>query len=283
VHDTVAPELPAVLDLGLVAQGVPDELRAALEEKYEFVELLGAGGVSQVWSARTASDELVAIKVVQSPSVGARLGDLLALKHPHIVRTREVVGGEEAAAQVMDIVSGPTLANVTVPLPATVVVRICDRLLDALEYLDSKGWMRFDIKPANVLMRGPEDPVMIDLDTHVVRGGDEHVPDGLVGTPAYSAPEAFAGEVDIRSDLYSLAVSMAVMLGSAHRAPFGTFDPASYPVDVRPDPSDLSVSVELRALLKLALEERADKRFGSPAEMRDALHRTPEWELGTGG
>src|SRR5206468_3753498 len=91
------------------------------------------------------------------------------------------------------------------------------QLAQALSYAHSKGIVHRDVKPANVLMDGPDVPRFIDfgLARTLQEGAEEMTGHGVVGTPAYMAPEQAAGqsgEADGRTDVFSLGVVMYEML-----------------------------------------------------------------------
>ena len=93
-----------------------------------------------------------------------------------------------------------------------------------------------------------------------------------VGTMGYAPPELFSGNVEPRSDIYSLGSTMFHLLTGA--------DPQSNPLLIfdfqknpRPRQINPQLSDQMEQILMRSVEYNADKRFASAAEMRDALKK----------
>jgi eukaryotic-like serine/threonine-protein kinase len=129
---------------------------------YEIVNVLGAGGMGEVYRARdTKLKRDVAIKILPSafasdPDRIARLqreAEVLAtLNHPNIAA---VYGFEESAAAtgiVLELVEGPTLADRIVdgPLPLDEALAIATQITEALDAAHDKNIIHRDLKPANI-------------------------------------------------------------------------------------------------------------------------------------
>ena len=202
---------------------------------FEVVELLGRGGIGEVWRATdTKLRRDVAIKVLASGFAQnsawmsrfereARV--LAALNHPHIaaIYGLEESGGVHAIA--MEVVEGPTLAermqSGRIPIPEALA--ITRQIAEALEYAHEKGVVHRDLKPANVKLR--PDGVVKVLDFGLAKAAvsvratkDEPMETAtrtgvILGTPAYMAPEQAAGlPVDRRADVWSFGVMLFEML-----------------------------------------------------------------------
>jgi hypothetical protein len=270
--------------------------------RYLLRDILGRGGMGTVYRA---DDVLlkreVAIKVLEAEALRSderarsrfrREAEIASrLDHPGIVSTYEIF--EEADGRlgiVMQLVDGTNLRRL-IPLDAGPAVAIALRLLDALEYLQSAGMARIDLKPDNIIVRDPDlEPVIVDLG--LVKPTDrsaeefdtfEGLPLGttgpMIGTLAYMSPEQIRGErVDIRSDLYALGLVLFELVAAEQ----------AYAVDrqmVRVlwqilqedvDVERLAVSPELRAVIAKATARDVQDRYQTPAEMRAALSACPE-------
>jgi serine/threonine protein kinase len=210
--------------------------------QYEIVSSLGAGGMGEVFRARdTKLGRDVALKTL--PPAFAHDTDRLArfkreatvlasLNHPNIAA---IYGFEESAggpALVLELVDGPTLADVLAagPLPMPQALALARQIADALEAAHDQGIIHRDLKPANVKVR-PDGTVKV-LDFGLAKametGSGVHADlitsptitspamTGLgviLGTAAYMSPEQAAGKpLDKRADIWSFGVVLWEMV-----------------------------------------------------------------------
>ena len=134
------------------------------------------------------------------------------LRHPSIVRV-ERYGFQQAPYLVMDLVSGPTLADELAsgghwarPLEAWI-----GQVAAALDHAHGRGVLHRDLKPANVLIRDADDRAFLsDFGLARTIGAPGLTHTGLaIGNCAYMSPEQCRGsvhELDARSDVYAFAV-----------------------------------------------------------------------------
>ncbi len=234
--------------------GAPPGLIAALADRYTIERELGEGGMATVYLATDLKHgRQVAIKVLK-PELAAVLGAerFLAeikttanLRHPHILPLFDsgratvppLPGGErgtggEVLYYVMPFVEGESLRDRLTrdrQLPIGEALQISREVADALGYAHSRGIVHRDIKPENILL---ENGHAVVADFGIARavssaGGDRITQTGMaVGTPLYMSPEqaAGSGDLDGRSDLYSLACVLYEML--AGEPPFTGATPA---------------------------------------------------------
>jgi Tol biopolymer transport system component/tRNA A-37 threonylcarbamoyl transferase component Bud32 len=205
------------------------QLQQALADRYRIERELGEGGMATVYLAHDVKhDRAVALKVMR-PQLAQSLGlerflreirISAQLNHPNILT---LIDSGEAAGftyYVLPYVAGESLrARLTreKQLPLDEALRIAQEVADALSYAHSLGVVHRDIKPENILFEAGHAVV---TDFGIARAvseasGERLTETGLaVGTPAYMSPEQAAGtgDVDARSDIYSLACVLYEML-----------------------------------------------------------------------
>jgi len=198
---------------------------------YELLRQLGVGGMSTVWLAVQQSlERKVAIKVMRrvsdtSPEDARQFekrflleGRTMArLPHRNIVAVYDIVTNDEVSYIAMEYLEGGTLAErMKEGLSLGEAVAVVIQIAGALDYAHSQGIVHRDLKPANIMFRDALTPVLTDFgiarqqDAQATRLTQTGM---LVGTPNYMSPEQISGgEIDGRSDLYSLGVMFYELL-----------------------------------------------------------------------
>ena len=191
---------------------------------YRLIRRIGQGAHGAVYLAQNARGGLpVALKVVTLPSGGqapaAREAFLRSaqtarrLSHPGIVGLHAAGVDGALGWLAMELVAGCDLARYTRAqrlLPEPLVLRLCQRIAQALAHAHRQGVVHRDVKPANVLIDWPRDLVKL-ADLGLARADDgAQTGTGIVpGSPAYMAPELLAGALPTpRSDLYAVGVML---------------------------------------------------------------------------
>jgi len=203
-------------------------------DQYRVVELIGVGGMSEVYRAQAPnSDEQVALKVLlegwsHRPDVTRRFiseGKILQrLDHPHIVKAMSVGDYKDRHYFVLEYVANGSLGDYLrrgEMLSVGDVVQILGQIGSALDYGHTQGIIHRDLKPGNILLRSKTYALLTDFgiareeDTTRLTTIGAHP----VGTPEYMSPEQIIGEDPNRhSDQYALAI-IAYWLFTG-RAPF---------------------------------------------------------------
>jgi serine/threonine-protein kinase len=198
--------------------------------QYELVELLGRGGMGEVWRARhSALVRPAAIKLMRPELIAARSqADLVQmsarfhqeaqatalLRSPHTVAVYDFGETSDGVLYyVMEMLDGidlETLVQKFGPLPAERVVHFLRQAAASLAEAHARGLVHRDIKPANLMsaVLGLDLDFLKVLDFGLVRVPGEiglTAENGVWGTPAYLAPESAAShQYDARSDIYAL-------------------------------------------------------------------------------
>ncbi|WP_250300263.1 serine/threonine-protein kinase [Streptomyces sp. A 4/2] len=199
--------------------------------RYRLLDLIGRGGMGEVWRARDESlGRLVAVKCLKplGPQHDQSFTRVLrerfrrearvaaALQHRGVTVVHDFGEYEGVLYLVMELLDGRNLSQLLEAdeqhqLPVPVVVDIARQVASALAYTHDQGIVHRDLKPANI-MRLADGTVKI-CDFGIARLGHDIgftsrlTGTGIaMGTPHYMSPEQIGGggEVDHRSDLYSL-------------------------------------------------------------------------------
>jgi eukaryotic-like serine/threonine-protein kinase len=263
----------------------PDLAGSALDGRYELHRLVGEGGFGRVYRgydrrlART-----VAIKVIkpwwsEDPDwahLFARETQLLAKVSDHgIVQIYDVGQADEGLYYVAEFVDGESLAHRLLRgrMPAWEAADVAERLCRALGHAHGRGIVHRDVKPANILMSSRGEVKVSDFGVARLTEGTSEGPPTIVGTPRYMAPEQARGlPTGPATDIYSAGVVLYEML--AGQPPFtggSSVDLALRHLQERPPPLPTDTPKSLVKIVECSLAKRPESRYGSCAEMADAL------------
>jgi serine/threonine-protein kinase len=266
-------------------------LRRALGDDYELLSLLGTGGFGRVYRVRDLSLEReVALKVLQplltrDPEVVERFrreAQLAAgLSHPNIVNIFDIGGRSGLLWYTMELINGPSLAQLVEregPLPLDRVLRLLREALSALAHAHGSGLVHRDIKPENMLIDQTGSLQITDFGLALALRGKYGGATSQSGTPQFASPEQLLGErVDQRSDLYSLAaVAYYALLGTPPFPGLTTEQVLAkqtnnqFPTS-RGQRDDVSEALE--RVLDRALRADVSERYPSAAEFLQAVNQ----------
>jgi eukaryotic-like serine/threonine-protein kinase len=265
-------------------------LRRALGDDYELLGLLGTGGFGRVYRVRDLHLEReVALKVLQplltrDPEVVERFrreAQLAAgLSHPNIVNIYDIGGRSGLLWYTMELIEGPSLAQLVEregPLPMDRVLRLLREALSALAHAHGSGLVHRDIKPENMLFDLSGSLQITDFGLALAIRGKYAGATSQSGTPQFASPEQLLGErVDQRSDLYSLAgVAYYALLGTPP-FPGRTVEQVLARQTTNQFPTSAGkrddVSEALERVLDRALSADVAERYPSAAEFLQAVN-----------
>jgi serine/threonine-protein kinase PpkA len=256
---------------------------------YKILRVLGKGGMSRVYLAQQLSlGREVAIKVMLPEALADETGrrrfenearTIARLDHPHIVKIHEVGRTSEGLPYyVMAVLRRGHVGKRHLALDESKVRSIMKALLSALGYAHSRGVIHRDVKAENVLFDETDRAMLTDFGIALRRGyGSRVTTDGVaVGSTAYMSPEQARGvEVDLRADLYSLAVLCWEMLAGS--LPYQAADALSMALKHVQDPIP-RLPAELahwQRFFDRALAKAPIDRFPDAPSMLEAMHQVP--------
>ncbi|MDN5630802.1 serine/threonine-protein kinase [Kocuria sp.] len=289
-------------------------MRDTIAGRFELLTPVAEGGSGAVWRAQDLRlGRICAAKVLRQRDSADLLRFVreqsVNLEHPHVVAPYGWAAEDEHVAIAMELVSGGTLEAALQdngPVSDALAEELVYQLLEALQFVHTRGWVHRDVKPANVLLEptGTAPPVARLADFGIaVRTDDARLTHTgtVVGTPGYLPHEAYApGNPSPTMDLYAAGVTAVRMvlpevdlsgdpLGPDDVARLGLFE--NSPVLRRGVAGLLSREPEERtraaqelvtALLETAPErenKQSETADGEPFEVFDVLEPTTEREL----
>ena len=245
---------------------------------YALGALLGRGGASAVYAARhrtTGAEVALKLLHVGDEAALAEAEAPRAIDHPAVVRVLDA--GTDAATGrgyvVMEKVDGESLAERLRrgPLPEAAVRRLGAAIADGMAAAHARGVVHRDLKPANVMLAG-DAPRIVDFGIAKQlgdRAGSATV--RRIGTPAYMAPEQFAGGLITPAvDVWALGV--VLFEAATGMLPFVGWDDGRCPplVDA-PARCGSEVSAGFDAIVQRCLARAPGQRFASMAALAAAL------------
>jgi hypothetical protein len=251
-----------------------------IDERHEIEQLLGCGGMAEVYRARDLRmGRSVAIKLLRTvdpQSLGrfrTEIEVLCQLDHPGVVRLRGTGSHDGVPYLVLDLVDGPSLADVLVggPLGVEQSTLIGRQLAEALAHAHGLGVVHRDVKPANVILDAEPGGVRL-ADFGIAFFGDttRMTAAGMcIGTAAYLAPEQLEGQAGPAADVYALGLVVLECLTGTRCYPGTLVEAAMARLHRAP-----VVSVELPVWLRYTLRAMTARDPGRrpPAEaVADAL------------
>ncbi|WP_295153574.1 Stk1 family PASTA domain-containing Ser/Thr kinase [uncultured Ruminococcus sp.] len=257
-----------------------------LDGRYEITELIGVGGMADVYKAQDVmEDRPVAVKILKPEFSGdeeflRRFRNeskaIAVLSHPNIVKIYDVGFTDEIQFIVMEYIDGITLKEFIEQqgvLKWKDALHFITQILRALQHAHDKGIVHRDIKPQNIMLFTDGTIKVMDFGiARFSRIDGKTLSDKAIGSVHYISPEQAQGEMtDERSDIYSVGVMLYEMLTG--RKPFDgdtavnvalkhMQENAVPPREIMP-----SIPEALEEIVIHAMEKQPAQRYQSAAEM----------------
>ncbi|MCD7959977.1 MAG: Stk1 family PASTA domain-containing Ser/Thr kinase [Ruminococcus sp.] len=257
-----------------------------LDGRYELTELVGEGGMANVYRAIDVLDNrMVAVKILkkeysESEEFQRRFRNeskaIAVMSHPNIVKIYDMGFSERVQYIVMEFIDGITLKDYIDSekvLNWKDAVHFVIQILRALQHAHNRGIVHRDIKPQNIMLLTDGTIKVMDFGiAKFAREESRTATDQAIGTVHYISPEQARGDViDAKSDIYSIGIMFYEMLTGCK--PFDTDNPVSIAVmhmqNVAERPRNINPNIPsgLEEIIMHAMEKDASKRYQSASEM----------------
>ncbi|MBZ0201606.1 MAG: protein kinase [Ignavibacteria bacterium] len=265
---------------------------------YRIVSLIGEGGMGKVYLGEHQSlGRYAAIKVLlpelaKNEHIRQRFINeartLSKLNHQNIVTLYDFSDAGDDLLLIMEYVEGTPVEKIIEssanPIPELRCINIFKQVLEGFSYAHKRGVVHRDIKPANIVLQADDTPKILDFGiAKIVEGDVKLTKTGTrMGSVVYMSPEQVMGrDVDQRSDIYSLGVTLFEML--AGRLPYDTRTESEFDIQTKivrePIPHiravNPSVSETVENAIIKATEKDVNYRFQSCEEFIIALTQNP--------
>lgn len=234
----------------------------------------------------------VALKVINSTYLNSEVARqrflrearaAAAIRHPNVAAVFHLGNEDDAYFYAMEFIDGETVEAYMQregAVPTLMALEIAAQVAKALAAAEKQGLVHRDIKPSNLMLvreDGDDDFIVKVIDFGLAKAADKESADtatltmgGFLGTPHFASPEQLEErELDTRSDIYSLGVTLYYML--AGRTPFsGSLAQVMSQHLHREPPLELLADQprQVVALLERMMEKDPDRRPQTPAELR---------------
>lgn len=221
--------MPASSTIDTSGESIPVGVGTSLG-RYRLVELIGQGGMGEVWKAHDANlDRTVAIKLLLRGALGDSTSRdrfrrealvLSRFSHSGVATVFDFDAQDGYDFLVMEYVQGGTLESRLSSglMPVEHVLDVGAAIADALEVAHRQGVLHRDLKPGNVVLTTDGHPKILDFGLAVLLSGGAATgrltqAGAVVGSLPYMSPEQLFGDADdIRSDIYALGVMLFEMV-----------------------------------------------------------------------
>ena len=256
--------------------------------RYRLIEVLGRGGMGEVWRAfDTAMNRVVALKVLPANFADddqyqvrfRREAQAAAgLDEPHVVPIHDFGEIDGRLYVTMRLIDGKTVNELldNGPLPPQRAVLIIEQIAAALHAAHRVGLVHRDVKPSNILVTEDDFAYLIDFGIARTAGATKLTSTGAtIGTLAYMAPERFTSDrIDARADIYALACVLCECLTGSQPFPGDSLERQitghlTLPPP-RPSTTQPGVSPQMDQVVATGMAKDPDQRYATTKDLATA-------------
>ena len=262
-----------------------------LDDRYEILELIGSGGMANVYKARCHRlNRLVAIKILKSDLADnadfrRRFHDesqaVAQLSHANIVSVYDVSTNPDREYIVMELIDGITLKQYMERrgrMDWRESLHFITQIMRGLSHAHSRGIIHRDIKPQNIMVLRDGSVKVADFGIACLANQGQTLTQEALGSVHYISPEQARGDrIDARSDIYSAGVVLYEMLTG--RLPFEGDSAVSVAIQhlssvpLAPRDIDPSIPEPLELICMKAMNSDPNKRYASADAMIEDLEK----------
>ena len=261
-----------------------------LDGRYEIEELIGVGGMANVYKAKDLlENRVVAVKILRDEFLGneelvRRFKNeskaISLLSHPNIVKVFDVSVSDKVQYIAMEYIDGVTLKDYIKErhvLTWRETLHFVTQTLEALQHAHNKGIVHRDIKPQNIMVLADGSIKVMDFGIARFSRGETHTATNkAIGSVHYISPEQAKGDdIDLRADLYSVGVMMYEMLTG--KLPFESDSAVSVAIKqisdeaIPPRKINPEIPQPLEAITMRAMAKDVRFRYQTAGEMLAAI------------
>ena len=271
-----------------------------LENRYEILECIGVGGMSNVYKAKCHRlNRMVAVKILRSDLArdadfrrrfNAESQAVAQLQSPNIVQVYDVSKGGDLEYIVMELIDGITLKQYMEKrgrLNWRESLHFITQIMRGLAHAHSKGIIHRDIKPQNIMVLRDGSVKVADFGIACLENAAQTLTQQALGSVHYISPEQARGDrIDARTDIYSAGIVLYEMLTG--RLPFEGESAVSVALQhlsaVPPTPRSVDPDIpdQLELICMKAMAQDMDRRYPSAEAMiqdLEAFRKDPEVSL----
>ncbi len=266
-----------------------DFIGKTIKNRYKIYDKIGSGGMAVVYLARDLrTNEVVAIKILYENYANSlqyvkrflkEAEIALKMKHKNIVKIKDFGKLKNTYFIIMEYIQGKTLEEIIKEkgtLSVEETIKIATEVARALQYAHKHGLIAHrDIKPQNIMITTAGNVKVMDFGIAKATGNQSLTTnETIIGTPFYLSPEQAKGlPPDIRSDLYSLGITMYYALtGQLPYEGNTSWSVINMHINAPvPKIENANIPEKLKEVVSKLLQKEPEARYQTPKELLEDL------------